>query len=106
MYGVKDSHLSSFVTTEKEKKKGRSRMPMPDKILISEKLVAPTATLSKEETYYNETDKKVVFSDRKGEYGYLENSYLSLIILHQKSWPSVENYFQAMKFPTHPDYQE
>jgi ribA/ribD-fused uncharacterized protein len=40
-----------------------------------------------------------------------ENAYLSNFSPHGFEidglyWPTVEHYFQAMKFPTHPDYQE
>ena len=40
-----------------------------------------------------------------------ENAYLSNFSPHGFEinglyWPTVEHYFQAMKFPTHPEYQE
>lgn len=38
--------------------------------------------------------------------GFLSNFYPSPIILDGKTWPTVEHYFQAMKFPAYPDYQE
>ena len=39
-------------------------------------------------------------------YREFDNRFPSLLTLNGKQWPSVEHYFQAMKFPTLPEYQE
>lgn len=46
------------------------------------------------------------FYSKKTENRELSNFYASPFQLDGKTWPSVEHYFQAMKFPTDEDYQE
>ncbi len=46
------------------------------------------------------------FYSKIPEYRELSNFYASPFTLDNKTWPSVEHYFQAMKFPSDPTYQE
>ena len=76
------------------------------------KVVAPTPSLSYrgldfeagkpyaegEPIYFNATKIK--------EYKELDNRYPAPFSLNGKQWPSVEHYYQAMKFPTLPERQE
>ena len=50
--------------------------------------------------------KRIMFY-RPGEpNGFMSNFYPSPINIDGKQWPTTEHYFQAMKFPDHPQYQE
>jgi ribA/ribD-fused uncharacterized protein len=46
------------------------------------------------------------FYSKNPEYRELSNFYASPFTLDNKTWPSVEHYFQAMKFSSEPSYQE
>ncbi len=46
------------------------------------------------------------FASKTPEYRELSNFYSSPFSLDGKTWPSVEHYFQAMKFPSEETYQE
>lgn len=48
------------------------------------------------------------YSDSKDKFSVFSNLYEppTAIYIDGKSWPTVEHYFQAMKFPTDPAYQE
>ncbi len=48
----------------------------------------------------------IQFYSKKAEYRELSNFYPSTFSLDGKNWPSVEHYFQAMKFPSDTNYQE
>lgn len=49
----------------------------------------------------------VLFNATKiNEYKELDNRYPANITLDGKTWPSVEHYYQASKFPTLPEFQE
>lgn len=47
----------------------------------------------------NRRNRKVVFDDATGPYGFLSNHFDSTFYEEGISWPSVEHYFQAHKFP-------
>ncbi len=51
--------------------------------------------------------KNVIFFYRERDaYGFLSNFWPSPVTLGGMSWPTTVHYFQAMKFPTLPEYQE
>ena len=52
-----------------------------------------------------ESKRKVVcFYRERDEWGEFSNFLIAPIQIDGKLWPSTEHYFQAMKFPTRPDY--
>lgn len=48
----------------------------------------------------------IKFYSKTQENAYLSNFSPHGFVLDGLYWPTVEHYFQAMKFPSHPDYQE
>jgi N-glycosidase YbiA len=48
----------------------------------------------------------IKFYSKTQENAYLSNFSPHGFVLEELYWPTVEHYFQAMKFPTRPDYQE
>jgi ribA/ribD-fused uncharacterized protein len=46
------------------------------------------------------------FSTHTPQYKEFLNYYPVKLLLEGKEWPTVEHYFQAMKFPSNPEYQE
>lgn len=48
----------------------------------------------------------IYFYSTKPEFKELSNFYPASFTLDGKDWPTVEHYFQAMKFPNNPEYQE
>lgn len=48
----------------------------------------------------------IEFYSKTPQYKEFSNFYPVTLNLADKVWPTVEHYFQAMKFPNHPDYQE
>ena len=53
-----------------------------------------------------EGDAVIEFDSKTPEYKEFTSYYKANIELDGKKWPTVEHYFQAMKFPTNPDIQE
>jgi ribA/ribD-fused uncharacterized protein len=58
-----------------------------------------------------EEEEPIAFYSKKPEYREFSNFYMEPFKLTdmndiEKLWPSVEHYFQAMKFPADPDYRE
>ena len=51
-------------------------------------------------------DTKILFYSRKAPFFELTNFYPSPILIDSKLWPTTEHYFQAMKFPDDPEFQE
>ena len=52
-----------------------------------------------------ESKRKVIcFYRERDEWGEFSNFLIAPIQIDGKLWPSTEHYFQAMKFPTRPDY--
>jgi len=49
---------------------------------------------------------EIRFYGKKAQYGEFSNFYTSPFTIEDKSWETVEHYFQAMKFPDDPEYQE
>ncbi|TNV75277.1 hypothetical protein FGO68_gene17640 [Halteria grandinella] len=58
-----------------------------------------------EQSLHN-SKKKILFYRERDPYGFMSNFYKAPIEMDGKIWPTTEHYFQAMKFPTLPDYQE
>lgn len=52
----------------------------------------------------NRRKQTIKFSGPAGRLGYLSNSYQAVFYEEGISWPSVEHYFQAHKFPNIPYY--
>ena len=50
--------------------------------------------------------KVICFYRERDDYGEFSNFYQAPIVLDGVEWPTSEHYFQAMKFPSRPDYQE
>lgn len=49
----------------------------------------------------------ICFHTQKGEFGFLSNFYKNhLIEIEGLVWPTTEHYYQAMKFPDHPEIRE
>ena len=48
----------------------------------------------------------IEFNSKSATYSELSNFHRSSFILEGKTWPTVEHYFQAQKFPADPDLQE
>ena len=49
---------------------------------------------------------KILFYRERDAFGFMSNFYKSPVFIDGKSWPTTEHYFQAMKFPSDPDYME
>jgi ribA/ribD-fused uncharacterized protein len=50
--------------------------------------------------------KEIRFFSHSTRYFELSNFYMRNFTINGQVWPSVEHYFQAMKFPFNPEYQE
>ncbi|TNV75414.1 hypothetical protein FGO68_gene17322 [Halteria grandinella] len=50
--------------------------------------------------------KKILFYKEKDPYGFMSNFYKRPIELNDQIWPTTEHYFQAMKYPSLPEYRE
>ena len=50
--------------------------------------------------------KIIEFYAKTPEYKEFSNAFAVPLVLDGRVWPTVEHYFQAMKFPTNPEYQE
>ena len=50
--------------------------------------------------------KHILFYRERDAFGFLSNFYKSPVFIDGKSWPTTEHYYQAMKFPSDPDYME
>ncbi len=48
----------------------------------------------------------IKFYSTTDDYAFLSNFSPHGFVLHDAYWPTVEHYFQAMKFPSDPEYQE
>lgn len=49
---------------------------------------------------------QILFYREYDTYGEFSNFAKYPVVVDNKVWPTSEHYFQAMKFPSHPDYQE
>ena len=50
--------------------------------------------------------RMIKFYHTNGEYGFLSNFSRHSIVVDGLSWPTVEHYFQGMKFPSEPERQD
>lgn len=67
--------------------------------------------IEEQEEEEEEVGEPILFYSKKPEFREFSNFYIEPFKLAdsngvEKLWPSVEHYFQAMKFPTDPDYRE
>ena len=51
-------------------------------------------------------DTKILFYGRRDPCYEFSNFYPSPILIDSKLWPTTEHYYQAMKFPNDPEFQE
>lgn len=98
---VKDHNLAAYWTTDKDKKKGRSRLPVASCITnkcedVSQKLTLPEDVALSDTVFFSNHSCK--------ETGFLSNVYPSPFVLEGLSFATVEHFFQAMKFPSNPHY--
>lgn len=67
----------------------------------------PLSTIAEApETQEGGSTGPIEFNSKTAQYRELSNFYGAPFTLDGKTWPSVEHYFQAMKFPSNPEYQE
>lgn len=60
-----------------------------------------------EEAKVEPVGEPILFNAAKfGSYKEFDNRFPSKFVLDGKEWPTVEHYYQAMKFPTLPEFQE
>jgi len=50
--------------------------------------------------------KTIFFNSKSKTHSFLSNFFPAQITIDDLTYPTVEHYFQAMKFPTDPEYQE
>ena len=70
------------------------------------KLTKESIQASANEQTFDPKLKPIFFYKTKDPYGYFSNFYPSPINIDGKVWPTTEHFFQAMKFPEKPEYQE
>ncbi len=54
--------------------------------------------MSEESTSRTATSGMILFNSLRDEYGFFSNFALTPIVLKERTWPTVEHYFQAQKF--------
>ena len=96
VYGVKEKGLGNYVTSDKEKRKGKSRIPIKNLIPFYEMedfkhLKGEQQGIEK--NLYDPKEEPILFKDQNSDFKYLSNEYLSPFESDGKVWPSVEHYY-------------
>lgn len=100
--GPTEQARQEIAAFEEREAKEREDLPPPlEKVPTEEDVleeVAPAEQVNEEPILFN--------AAKFGTFKELDNRFPSKFVLDGKEWPTVEHYYQAMKFPTLPEFQE